>query len=112
MLSRLLVVRRAWPRWFVAAVLLVGVLTGRAAEPPGYYNSAAGLRGTALRNALHNIIDNQVAVSYADTRFALEELDEDPANTNNLILVYERTSYPKAWWINNHADGWNREHCD
>ncbi len=111
MLSRRPTVRRVFRCWSVAAVLVASALISRADEPPGYYNSAAGLTGTALRNALHNIIDNQTAVSYADARFALEALDEDPANTANLILLYERTSYPKAWWINNHANGWNREHC-
>ena len=82
-----------------------------AAEPSGYYDSAAGLSGPALRTALHNIIDGHIAISYTNSRFALEVLDEDPANTANLILVYERTSYPKAWFVSAHANGWNREHC-
>lgn len=33
--------------------------------PPGYYNSAAGLTGSALELALHNIIKNHTNVSYA-----------------------------------------------
>ena len=64
-----------------------------------------------MRAALHNIIDGHTPVSYTNTRFALEVLDEDPANTANLTLVYERTSYPKAWFVSTHANGWNREHC-
>ena len=98
-------------RSLVAAAFLFAALIGRAAEPPGYYNSAAGLTGTALRSALHNIIDDHDVISYANARFALEELDEDPNNTANLILLYERTSWPKAWFISNHENGWNREHC-
>jgi endonuclease I len=36
------------------------------AQPPaGYYNSAAGKSGTALQQALHDIIDNHTSVSYA-----------------------------------------------
>jgi endonuclease I len=36
------------------------------AQPPaGYYNSAAGLSGTPLKLALHNIIDNHTVVTYA-----------------------------------------------
>ncbi|MEI6436512.1 MAG: endonuclease [Bacteroidota bacterium] len=32
--------------------------------PTGYYNPATGLTGTALQQALHNIIDNHTVVSY------------------------------------------------
>ncbi len=82
-----------------------------AAEPPGYYNSAAGLTGSALRSALHNIIDDHDVVSYGDARFALEDLDEDPVNTANVILLYERSSWPKSRFVSNYPNGWNREHC-
>lgn len=33
--------------------------------PPGYYNSAQGLTGNALKTALHNIIKNHTQISYA-----------------------------------------------
>jgi endonuclease I len=33
--------------------------------PPGYYNSAAGLTGSSLQLALHNIIDGHNTVSYS-----------------------------------------------
>jgi endonuclease I len=95
----------------VVAAFCVLALALSAAEPPGYYNSAAGLTGAALRSALHNIIDDHTVVSYANARFALENLDEDPANSANLILIYERSSWPKAWWVSTHVNGWNREHC-
>ncbi len=36
-----------------------------AQPPPGYYNSAEGLTGVALKQALHNIIDNQNPLSYS-----------------------------------------------
>ncbi len=105
--------RRALPpvNQLLALLLLLSLHGLRAAEPPGYYAPANSLTGAALRAALHGIIDNHTVVSYGDARFALEDLDEDPANTANLILIYERTSYPKASWINTVPGGWNREHC-
>lgn len=83
----------------------------RAAEPSGYYDAAAGLKGTALRAALHEIIDEHQVTSYSASRGALEVLDQDPANSANVILLYERASYPKAQFISTHPNGWNREHC-
>lgn len=98
-------------RGLLCAGLGGAILSLQAAAPPGYYNAAAGLSGAALRNALHNIIDGHTAISYTNTRFALEDLDEDPLNTANLILLYERTSWPKAQFISTTPGGWNREHC-
>jgi endonuclease I len=37
----------------------------KAQIPAGYYNSAAGLSGSALQTALHNIIKNHTVVSYS-----------------------------------------------
>lgn len=37
----------------------------QAQVPAGYYNSAQGLTGAALKSALHNIIDNHNSVSYS-----------------------------------------------
>lgn len=48
--------------------LLIAALfpfTVLAQIPPGYYNSAAGLTGSSLEMALHNIIKNHTSVSYA-----------------------------------------------
>ncbi len=39
-------------------------LTGLTQPPAGYYNNAAGLTGTPLQAALHNIIKNHTAVNY------------------------------------------------
>jgi endonuclease I len=41
------------------------VLFSNAQAPANYYNSAAGLSGTSLRLALHNIIDNHTSQSYS-----------------------------------------------
>ena len=64
-----------------------------------------------MRSALHNIIDGHTSISYSNTRAPLEDLDEDPLNTANLILLYERTSWPKAQFVSQTPGGWNREHC-
>ncbi len=78
--------------------------------PQGYYDDAAGLSGTQLKAALHNIIDDHVEYSYNDLRdFVLKDTDEDPNNTNNVILLYTGWSYPKSSFGGGASD-WNREH--
>lgn len=77
-----------------------------ADPPPGYYASAEGLSGTALKNALHNIIKNHTVISYTATEAALKVVDEDPNNTNNVLLHYKGTSVAKASF----GTSWNREH--
>jgi len=46
-------------------LLMFFAFTIKAQIPPGYYNSAMGLTGQPLQNALHNIIKNHNNVSYA-----------------------------------------------
>jgi endonuclease I len=46
--------------------------------PAGYYDSAVGLRGTALRAALHNIIRNHLAQSYDYAFTAFQTTDVKP----------------------------------
>jgi endonuclease I len=75
--------------------------------PTGYYATAEGLTGPALKAALHDIIDGHTSID-AESFMALRTLDQDPNNTNNVIAIYSGTSEPKF------ADGgltWNREHC-
>jgi len=44
--------------------------------PAGYYNSATGLQGEELRDALHNIIDDHDVVSYSDLWEVYEDTDK------------------------------------
>ncbi len=81
--------------------------TGAPIEP--YYAAAAGKTGAALRNALHQIIKVQTAISYDQVWNALKDTDQDPGNTNNVILLYSGRSQSKASNGGN-ADDWNREH--
>lgn len=77
--------------------------------PPGYYDSANGLTGESLKTALHNIIDNHTEYPYSQTDELLMETDEDPGNSNNVILLYKGTSQAKSTFGGN-PDDWNREH--
>ncbi|MEV7413950.1 endonuclease [Streptomyces sp. NPDC089919] len=74
-----------------------------------YYASADGKTGAALKSALHAIIKNQSKISYSALWEALKVTDQDPANPNNVILVYSGRSYPKSS-NGGGVDDWNREH--
>ncbi|TFD99908.1 endonuclease [Jeotgalibacillus sp. R-1-5s-1] len=75
----------------------------------GYYADAEGLTGAALKQALHNIIDDHTEISYANAWDALRNTDEDPANRNNVILLYTGKSISK-FENGGLVDQWNREH--
>ena len=92
-----------------AILILLVPLLGQGAPPSGYYDSAEGKTGAELRGALHDIIDDHDTVSYSNSDEALMVLNEDPANTNNVILIYSRMSLPKTDF-GVYAAEWNREH--
>lgn len=78
--------------------------------PQGYYDGTDGLEGEALKDALHDIIDNHDEYSYSNLRdFILRDTDEDPDNPNNVILLYSGRSQSKSTFGGG-ADDWNREH--
>ena len=102
-----------------ALVAVAGAAHGDIYEPPaGYYSSAAGLTGAALKNELHNIIDDHTVLTYGDARTILQDLDVDPNDPNSIILVYEGDSLDVSL-INpggsipgwDSGISWNREHC-
>ena len=98
----------------ILAWLAAGSLWLRADPPAGYYSAAEGKRGAELRVALHAIIRNHHVIPYSssspnDTSDALRELDEDPANTNNVLCIYSGKSEAKSTF--GISGGWNREHC-
>lgn len=74
-----------------------------------YYASAIGKTGPALRAALHSIIKTQRKLSYDQVWEALKDTDQDPANPNNVILLYSGRSQSKAT-AGGGANDWNREH--
>jgi len=93
--------------YFVTALFLCAT-----AGAAGYYDSANGLTSTNLRAALHALIRNHTVIPYSsssfDTSDALRVLDEDPSDTNNVILLYARRSALKDSFGT--PTGWNREH--
>ena len=84
-------------------------VSAEAATADGYYDSAEGLSGDALKKELHEIIDGHKQLSYSAVWDALKVTDEDPNNPNNVILLYTGESRPKSLSGGNVGD-WNREH--
>lgn len=85
-----------------------------AGTPVTYYNGADASTASKLKASLHSIVTNgDVRVGYDNTFPALYITDEDPANTNNVLMVYGRDSRPKTSTGGNDSSsygGWNREH--
>ena len=76
-----------------------------AAPPPGYYESANGLNGVALKEALHDVIDGHTVLLYEFELFApIRAIWQDPADSTRMLLIYSGTSIPKS------SSNWNREH--
>ncbi|WP_442893587.1 endonuclease [Bacillus sp. 2205SS5-2] len=74
-----------------------------------YYADSEGKTASALKTALHNIIDDHTELSYNNVWSALRETDEDPLNAANVILLYtgrSQSKYTNGGGIND----WNREH--
>ncbi|MBH0231257.1 endonuclease [Halobacillus yeomjeoni] len=77
--------------------------------PNGYYDSVEGKSGQALKDGLNDIIDAHTEISYDDVWGALRMTDEDPANANNVLLLYSGRSQSK-YENGGDVDDWNREH--
>jgi endonuclease I len=78
-------------------------------DPGDYYANAIGKTGPALKSALHTIISSQTKLSYDQVWSALQDTDQDPANPNNVVLLYSGRSQAKNTNGGN-ANDWNREH--
>ena len=74
-----------------------------------YYRTVAEKTGNSLKTELHNIIDHHTELSYSAVWEALKKTDEDPANANNVILLYTGRSQAKST-NGGGVDDWNREH--
>jgi predicted extracellular nuclease/endonuclease I len=76
-------------------------------------DAATGI--TAIKGALTSVISaNFNSLSYTEAWTVLTESDQDPANTDNVILLYSGKSIPKSenasGTFANEDDFWNREH--
>lgn len=88
--------------------------SGGSTSHADYYAAALGLSGAALKSALHNIISSgYTRLSYSQVWTALQYTDEDPGNSNNVILIYTGRSASKSDRVGQpgaDSDSWNREH--
>lgn len=83
--------------------------------PVGYYVSLEGLAGNELKQALQNIIANPSEVrahNYGDVIDILKEADQNPANSNQVWLMYVEEPRSKLDFqdSNSNIGKWNREH--
>jgi endonuclease I len=97
--------------------LWLGLVAGAfsQSEPPAaYYNNAIGKTGGTLKTALHDIIKDHTQIPYTasstDTWDALKVLDEDPTNSNRVVLVYSGYTDLKSAQYNGSTGTWDREH--
>lgn len=84
-------------------------------QPSGYYDSLDGLADTSLRQELQDIIADPNTVraqTYADVIDILKEADQNPANSNQVWLVYTEQGRAKLDYqtTSNNFGTWNREH--
>lgn len=79
---------------------------------PAYYVNTSGKTGAALKSQLNSILRGHIRLSYAQVWDALKYTDEDPANTNNVLLLYAGRSQAKSFTAGSSSsqDAWNREH--
>lgn len=89
------------------------------AQPPGYYNSALGLNGSPLRQALHNIIKNHNSVGYSALWAYYQQTDAKPngkvwdiySDKPGQTPPYEYTFISdQCGNYNSEGDCYNREH--
>jgi hypothetical protein len=83
--------------------------------PNGYYSSLNGLSGSALKQALQNIIADSLTVrkhNYGDVVTILKEADHHPKNRNQVWLMYVETPRAKLDFqeSGSNVGKWNREH--
>lgn len=86
-----------------------------ASAPLGYYDSLMGLSGNNLKQAIQAIIANPSVVrahNYGDVANMLRDCDQNPANSNQVWLMYVEQPRSKLDYqdSNSNIGKWNREH--
>ncbi len=89
--------------------------TVASTQPAVYYDSLDGWSDSGLRQALQDIIADPNTVraqTYADVVDILKEADQNPANSNQVWLVYTEQGRSKLDYqtTSNNEGKWNREH--
>jgi len=92
---------------FSGLLIVVALLT--YAQPVGYYNGTAALKGKELKTQLHEIIKGHVDFSYSQAKFIINYSDADPNNPSNVILFYTQRSQNANTYGTGENDI-NREH--
>jgi len=96
-----------------SGVTLTGSYTAASAGGggTGYYAGIVASSASALRSALHNLIDDHTKIPYTasttDTWDALKLADQDPLNSGRILDIYKNASYLKEAGGNTF---YNREH--
>ena len=90
-----------------------GIVSSTA--PTGYYATLEGLSGTALKQALQDIISNPAVVhahNYGDIIEILKTADQSPLNSNEVWLMYVEKPRSKLEFQDTgiNTGKWNREH--
>ena len=79
-----------------------------------YYEGTDGLDGAELHEKLYDIVRNHTVVSYNSVWDHLRNVDEDPSNTDNVLLFYMQRSHSEDDTCGDGNDctseSWNREH--
>lgn len=93
-------------------ICLCGVCTtahaGPYDAPASYYASATGTGSTLKGQLTAAMSAGHIQRSYGDFRFSAAITDQDPSNSSNILLVYDRDSVLGVW--NTSPLIWNREH--
>ncbi|MFD0991348.1 endonuclease [Mariniflexile jejuense] len=84
-------------------------------QPVGYYNSLDAKSNASLKQAMQDIIAEEGVVraqTYADIIDILKEADQNPANSNQVWLVYKEIGRAKLDYqiTSSNIGKWNREH--
>ena len=87
----------------------------QSTQPDGYYDSLNGLADTDLRQAIQDIVANPTIVraqTYSDVIDILKEADVNPANSNQVWLVYTEQGRAKLDYqtTSDNTGKWNKEH--
>ena len=90
-----------------------GIVSSTA--PTDYYATLEGLSGTALKQAIQDIIANPAVVhahNYGDIIDILKTADQNPLNSNEVWLMYVEKSRSKLEFQDTgiNTGKWNREH--
>src|ERR1700741_3917779 len=107
-------------KFYFFLVIIVSAVRIFCQAPAGYYNAAAGLTGSSLQNALHNIIKNHTVTPYSNLYAAFDSTDLKP-NTQVWDMysdnpsgtppyVYYNNSTYQCGNYNSEGDCFNREH--